>query len=107
MPPGRKELSNFLPAVYYTLLCQALGGRILRSLVPNSTIGTSFSCSQITPYSNKNKDIQAAQKANSLLTTLFLVPLLGMGYPKEVVPILKRLKKYQKPEDAKKMCFRF
>jgi len=105
--PGRKGLSHFLPAVHHTVLCQALGGRILRSLVPNSTIGTSFSCSQITPYSNKNKDIQAAQKADALLNRLFLEPLLGMGYPKEVIPILKRLEKYQKPEDAKNCVFDF
>ena len=43
--PGKKRLKNFLPAVHHAVLCQAEGGRLLRKLVPNAQIGTTFSCS--------------------------------------------------------------
>jgi len=105
--PGEKGLKNFLPAVHHAVLCQVLGGRIVRSLVSESTIGTTFSCSQITPYSHKPKDILAADKADALLNRLFIEPSLGMGYPTENVPVLKRIEKYSKPDDAENSIFEF
>lgn len=105
--PGRKGLKNFLPSVHHAVLCQALGGRILRNLIPNSIIGTTFSCSQITPYSNSPKDIKASKTADALLNRLFIEPLLGLGYPMDSVPILKRIKKYMEPEDEKHALFDF
>ncbi len=105
--PGRKGLKNFLPAVHHAVLCQALGGRILRKTIPEASIGSTFSCSQITPFSDRSKDIRAAQKADALLNRLFIEPSLGMGYPTESVPILKRIEKYQKPEDLENSSFDF
>ncbi|MGF1557692.1 MAG: GH1 family beta-glucosidase [Flavobacteriaceae bacterium] len=105
--PGRKGLKNFLPAVHHATLCQAIGGRVLRDLIPDALIGTTFSCSQITPYSQKPKDILAAKKADALLNRLFLEPSLGMGYPSENLPILKRLEKYRHPQDEKTAIFDF
>ena len=57
--PGRRGLKNFLPSVHHAVLCQAAGGRILRNLVANAHIGTTFSCSQISPYMNNPKDLKA------------------------------------------------
>jgi beta-glucosidase len=105
--PGKKRLKNFLPAVHHAVLCQALGGLILRKLIPNSIIGTTFSCSQITPYRNTTKDILAAEKADALLNRLFIEPLLGLGYPIEKAPVLKRIEAYIKPEDLKNAVFDF
>lgn len=105
--PGRKGLNSFLPAMHHAVLCQALGGKILRQLVTNGTIGTTFSCSRITPYSHRSKDIRAAEKVDALLNRLFLEPSLGLGYPLDHLPILKRLEKYQRPEDEKNSIFDF
>ena len=96
--PGRKGLKHFLPAVHHAVLCQALGGRILRETIPDASIGTTFSCSQITPSSDRLKDIRAAQKADALFNRLFIEPSLGLGYPTESVPVLQKKEKYQKPE---------
>ncbi len=105
--PGNKGLKNFLPAIHHAVLCQAAGGRILRDLVDNAFIGTTFSCSQITPYRNTPRDILAAKKADALLNRLFIEPSLGLGYPTEYVPVLKRIERYIQPEDAKNMSFDF
>ncbi len=105
--PGRKGFKNFLPAVHHATLCQGIGGRVLRELVANANIGTTFSCSQITPYSQKTKDIRAAIKADALLNKLFIEPTLGMGYPSESLPVLKRLDSFKKVDDEKNVVFDF
>src|SRR3954464_13362275 len=81
--PGRIGLSNFLPDIHNTALAQAEGGRILRQLVPKAHIGTSFSCSEIIPYTNSPEDIQAARRVDILMNRLFIEPALGRGYPRE------------------------
>lgn len=105
--PGKKGLSNFLPSVHHATLCQALGGRALRKVVENACIGTTFSCSQISPYSSRKRDIKAAKKADALLNRLFIEPSLGLGYPVKDLKVLRRLAKYQKPGDEKNMVFDF
>ena len=105
--PARKGLTNFLPAVHHATLCQALGGRVIRKLVPGAVVGTTFSCSQITPYSQKSKDIKAASKADALLNRLFIEPSLGLDYPSKNLPILKRLDNYKNVDDEKNMVFDF
>ncbi len=105
--PGRKGLRNFLPAVHHAVLCQAAGGRILRSLVANANIGTTFSCSQISPYRNNRRDLKAAGRADAMLNRLFIEPSLGMGYPWDTVPVLKRMQSYILPGDAENSVFDF
>ena len=105
--PGRKGLTSFLPAIHHAVLCQAAGGRILRKLVTNAFIGTTFSCSYITAIDKKNKNIQAAKKADAFLNRLFIEPSLGLGYPTKTVPVLKKIQKFILPNDAKDMVFNF
>jgi len=105
--PGKKGLKYFLPSVHHAVLCQAKGGRILRELVEDANIGTTFSCSQITPHSSKKKDLVAAKKADAMLNRLFIEPSLGLGYPIEDVSVLKRIEKYCKPEDKEDSIFEF
>lgn len=105
--PGKKGLKNFLPAVHHSVLCQAEGGRLLRKLVPQAHIGTTISCSQITPYRNNERDKRTAAKVDALLNRLFIEPALGMGYPIDDAPILKRLQPYIQPNDMEACKFDF
>lgn len=79
--PGKKGLSNFLPAIHHAAMAQAEGGRIIRKLAAQAHIGTTFSCSQIIPYSDKKEDIAAANRIDILMNRLFIEPALGKGYP--------------------------
>jgi beta-glucosidase len=81
--PGKTGLQYFLPAVHNAILCQAEGGRIVRANVPRAIIGTSFSCSEVHPHTQREDDIKAARRADILLNRLFIEPLLGRGYPEE------------------------
>ena len=105
--PGRKGLKNFLPTVHHAVLCQAEGGRILRKLVSDAQIGTTFSCSQITPYRDKPRDRKAARLVDALLNRMFIEPALGLGYPIADAPILKRLHPYIKAGDLESCKFDF
>ncbi|MGF7027170.1 MULTISPECIES: GH1 family beta-glucosidase [Sphingobacterium] len=103
--PERKGLGNFLAASHHAALAQAQGGRIIKSLQPNSEVGTTFSCSHVEPFTSKDRDILAAKKADVLLNRLFIEPLLGMGYPTQEIKILGRIEKYMHANDERDLQF--
>ena len=105
--PGRTGLKNFLPAVHHSVLSMSEGGRILKNILPNAEVGTTFSCSYVEPYSNRQKDIEAAKRADTLINRLFIEPVLGMGYPVNDLSVLKKLYKYFHPGDEDRMAFDF
>ncbi len=105
--PGRKGLGNFLPAAHHAVLCQAIGGRVLRKWVTGATIGTTFSCSLIAPYSASQKDKLAANRADALLNRFFIEPALGLGYPTESLKVVKRLENHIAPNDMDHCVFDF
>ncbi|MDE3182596.1 MAG: beta-glucosidase [Bacteroidota bacterium] len=103
--PGKKGLTRFLSAVHHATLCQAEGGRVIRSLGSNFNIGTTFSCSHIEPLHSTEKDHQAAAKADALLNRMFVEPLIGLGYPVNDLKILQRMETYIKSGDEQKLSF--
>jgi beta-glucosidase len=106
--PGRMGLGNFLPAVHHAIMSIAAGGRLLRELLPGvAQIGTTFSCSYIEPKSDKPRDVDAANRVNTLLNRLYIEPILGLGYPEKDLSVLKKMKKYIRPGDMENMKFDF
>jgi len=103
--PGYKSLSRFFAAVHHAALCQAEGGRVLRELLPEAHLGTTFSCSQVEPFRDLKRDINAAERMDALLNRLFVEPLLGMGYPMKSFPLLHRIEKFILDGDEKKLAF--
>ncbi|HZK63036.1 MAG TPA: family 1 glycosylhydrolase, partial [Puia sp.] len=103
--PGKKGLANFLSAAHHAALCQAEGGRIIKSLRGGCKVGTTFSYSHVEPYRNTEKDIVAAKKTDALLNRMFIEPLLGMGYPIKEVKILQRIENYYKQGDSAMLAF--
>jgi beta-glucosidase len=78
--PGKSGIQQFFAAVHNAALCQAEGGRIVRALVKDAKIGTTFSCSKVTPASEKKADQLAAERIDILLNRLLIEPALGLGY---------------------------
>lgn len=105
--PGKYGLKRFLKATHHTVLCHGIGGRIIRKNVPNATIGTTFSCSPIDAWKDKPANKRAAKREDALINRLFIEPILGMGYPVNDLPALKKIEKYMLPEDASNMAFDF
>ena len=100
-------MKAFLASVHHATLCQAIGGRAIRYTVRNARIGTTISCSHITPRRENAADIKAATKVDALLNRLFVEPFLGLGYPTHDLPGLNLIEKYMKPGDDQRMVFNF
>jgi beta-glucosidase len=103
--PGKKGINNFLSAAHHAALCQAEGGRIIKAMQPHSKVGTTFSCSDITPYSDKPADVAAATRVDALINRMFVEPLAGKGYPVTALPLLRRIEKYMKSGDEQRLAF--
>ncbi|MCS7162723.1 MAG: GH1 family beta-glucosidase [Bacteroidia bacterium] len=102
--PGRRGLRPFLKAVHHAALVQGEALRLLKSLLPKAQVGTTFSTSPTFPYRPKNpRDRAAAARYDAVLNRLFVEPLLGKGYPTDVLPQLNRLSKYMQPGDLERL----
>ncbi|RZM24852.1 MAG: beta-glucosidase [Pedobacter sp.] len=88
--PGKTGLTNFFSAVQHAAIAQADGGRILRAEVSNANIGTTFSCSEIIPYTDKDADVLAAKRVDCLVNRLFVEPTLGLGFPEMDWDVMER-----------------
>ena len=105
--PGRRWLKNFIPAMHHAALCQAEGGRMVRLHAPQARVGTTFSCSYVTPFSESPRDRAAAHRADALLNRLYLEPVLGLGYPTKDLPFLRAVEKYFRADDENRLPFDF
>jgi beta-glucosidase len=105
--PGKKSLKAFMRSVHYSVLCNAEGGRIIRKNVPGANIGTTFANTWVEPVDQKKKNIEAAARMDAIMNRLFLEPCLGLGYPEDTVPILKKMKSLFKEGDESGMVFDF
>lgn len=105
--PGKFGFGHFLPALHHSNLCHGIGGRILKDLVADSNVGTCHSCSPIHPAKDKDSHHEVVKRADAMFNRIYIEPTLGMGYPTNVVPKLRKIEKYTRPEDEKNMPFDF
>jgi beta-glucosidase len=94
--PGKASFNNYLAAIHHAVLAQAAGGRVLRDEVKGAHIGTTFSCSEIIPLSERQDDREAAKRLDIILNRLFIEPALGRGYPQENFRFLEKLHLYNR-----------
>jgi len=97
--PGKKGLGNFLPAMHHALLCQSVGFTAIKEVDPSAQVGTTFSCTYVTPKAYTDKDIKATERVDCLLNRAFIEPSLGMGYPSATLPFLRHMSKYMMKGD--------
>jgi beta-glucosidase len=105
--PGVKSLGKYPKVIHHVVLCQAEGGRIVRSLLPDANVGTTYSMSAIHPKAQNKKHLGAAKRMDALLNRLFIEPALGLGYPTKDFGYLKEVEKHMKEGDDQKMIFDF
>lgn len=105
--PGKTGISNYLKAMHHVTLATTAGGRIIRNLVSDANIGTTFSCTHIEPATENLKDVEAAKRVDTLLNRTFIEPILGLGYPQKDLPVLKKLNTYILSDDLDNLAFDF
>ncbi len=92
--PKKNRLNSFLPAMHHAMLCQSIGYRTIKKIDSSCQVGTSLSCTYITPKTYSEKNIKAAERIDTLLNKAFIEPLLGLGYPSSILPFFKYISKY-------------
>ncbi|MCU4164465.1 glycoside hydrolase family 1 protein [Carboxylicivirga caseinilyticus] len=105
--PQKKGITTFLKAAHHVVLSLAAGGRIIRKIQSNANIGVALSCSFVKPLNQLPKNRKAAKRIEALLNRFFLEPLLGLGYPTDVMPVLNTIRRYFRKGDDDKMAFDF
>jgi beta-glucosidase len=105
--PGRNGIGNFLKAAHHATLCMAAGGRIVRENVKNAEVGVALSCSYVKPASPALLNRRAAKRVEGLLNRFFIEPLLGLGYPTDIMPALNIIKSHFLPGDEERLAFDF
>lgn len=101
--PGYRNFKKFYAAAHHASMAQAEGARVIRSNVSGSNVGSTFSCSAITPKTDREKDLKAAAKMDALVNRLFIEPAVGKGYPVDGWKLLENIYKYVKPGDEEKL----
>lgn len=105
--PGKKGPLNFLQATHHACLAMADGGRIIRKNIIDANIGTTFSCSHVEPYKNDTKNSNAVKRIDALVNRLYIEPSLGLGYPYDGFPALRKIEKYFEEGDSERLKFDF
>ena len=105
--PGKKGIDKFLKASHNVCLSMASSGQTLRTTIVNANIGCTFSCSQVKPYKGLDKHMDAVARIDALLNRMFIEPSMGMGYPYDAFPQLKRIEKFFEPGDEERLKFQF
>jgi beta-glucosidase len=105
--PGRKGPGHYFPAVHHAAMAQAEGARIVKQNIPEGKVGTTFSCSFVDPKKLTGPHEKAAQRLDALFNRLFIEPSLGLGYPTETLPFLRRLEPYIRQGDEQKLQYDF
>lgn len=82
--PGIKNPQKAFQAVHYLNLAHGLAVKEYKKSGLRVPIGTTLNPSLPRPASRKAEDEKAALYARSIFTDVFLYPLVGKGYPKEV-----------------------
>ncbi|WP_298152987.1 GH1 family beta-glucosidase [Flavobacterium sp.] len=104
--PGRRGLNNYLKAIHHVTMATAAGARVLKD-TGNGAVGTTFSFTHIEPHSHKRSDIAAAKRVDTLLNRTFIEPLLGLGYPIDDLPVLRKINSVMRTGDEKQLAFDF
>lgn len=97
--PGKRGMSNFLAAAYHAALAQGYVSKFIKTNYPNVQVGATFSCSFNTPYSLKEKDLNACKRVDTLLNKFFIEPNFGLGFPVKELSALKAINKHMQPGD--------
>ena len=97
--PGMRGRDSFIAASHHAALATAAGARALKVHNSKHMVGSTYSFSPVTPYTQSEKDCEAALRVHDLLNYFFLFPALGLGYPLQRLKFLDSIEKYFKPGD--------
>ena len=87
MAPGLKDLIAAVRASYHLHLGHGLAVQAVRAAVRGAQIGIVNNLSTIQPGSDREADLAAAVRADGHINRWWLDPVLGRGYPEDMVKL--------------------
>ncbi|MEW5940792.1 MAG: GH1 family beta-glucosidase [Chloroflexota bacterium] len=83
--PGRTDVGEALAAAHYLLLAHGLAVPVIRRNSPRSNVGIVLNLTPQVPASPSAADRDAANWIDGYINRFFLDPLVGRGYPQDIV----------------------
>jgi beta-glucosidase len=83
--PGRKSDSDALAAGHHILVAHGRAAEVLRREAPSSEVGIAIDLVPMYPFSDDEADIEAAHREDGFRNRWFLEPVLGRGYPEDML----------------------
>ncbi|HEX5040163.1 MAG TPA: GH1 family beta-glucosidase [Candidatus Limnocylindria bacterium] len=83
--PGRQDWAAALRAAHHTHLAHRAAVDVIRSTVPSARIGIPLNLHHVKPASDTDADRAAARLHDGTANRWFLDPVLGRGYPRDIV----------------------
>ncbi len=98
--PGHKNLSEALLCAHHLLLSHGLGVQALRAQV-KAPVGIAPNFMPVHPASVSSADVAAAKRFDGYFNRWFLEPVLGLGYPSDMVQLYGRAMPEVSDEDLR------
>ena len=83
--PGRTSDADALAAAHHVLLAHGRAAKVLRREAPGAQIGVTVDLYPVYPLTDSDADIAAARLMDGSRNRWFLEPLLGLGYPSDML----------------------
>lgn len=98
--PGRRSLNGFVAASHHVALAQAKGAAAIRA-VTDGKVGTTHYFAPIRNTGDSPRHRRAQRRTDALLNRMFIEPNLGLGYPMDDLPLLRRVEAFMLSGDDK------
>lgn len=88
--PGHTDWSETLAAGHHILLSHGMALGELRSRLGSAPVGIALDCRPARPSTDSDADIEAARHFDGFRNRWFLEPVLGEGYPEDMIEAYER-----------------
>ena len=104
--PGIRSFKQFKAVVHHVTVAQGEGGRILKELLPDASVGTTclLHGGRTQPM---HQDTERRKKADALFNRLFIEPAMGMGYPTKDLSLIQGIERWIQDGDMERATFDF
>jgi beta-glucosidase len=83
--PGRRSEQDALAAAHHVLLAHGRGAEVLRREAPGARVGVTIDLVPTYPLTYSAADVDAARREDGARNRWFLDPVLGRGYPRDML----------------------
>ena len=83
--PGRRSHVDALAAAHHVLLSHGRAAEVLRRDAPDARVGVTVDLYPMYPLTDSPADIEAARRLDGSRNRWFLEPVLGLGYPSDML----------------------